>query len=347
VHDAANRLPHELVVVDETSMVSLTLMSRLLDALRPQARLVLVGDPDQLASVDAGAVLADLVARPVTQQINPLLDSMIAEDLRPDEDDADALSAEERDQLGGGVIRLTKVRRFGERIEQLAAAVRKGDADEVIELLGAGHDEFELVGFDELQSVHRDVVAAAAAVRGAAEAGDARAALAGLSSHRLLCAHREGTSGVEHWSRLAADWIDAPEEAFDTGRWYAGQPLLVTANDYDTGIFNGDTGVVVDVDGRPMVAFERGQAVKLLHPSQLVSATPVYAMTIHRSQGSQYKSVSVVIPPERSALLTRELLYTAITRASGHVRLIGSEEAIRAGVNRKVQRASGLRTRID
>lgn len=346
-HDSTNRLPHELVVVDETSMVSLTMMSRLLDALRPQSRLVLVGDPDQLASVDAGAVLADLVARPVTEQTNPVLSSLVADDLEPDADNVDALSAEEREQLGGGVIRLTRVRRFGERIEQLAAAVRRGDADEVIDLLGAGHDEFELVGFDALESVRRDVVDSATAVRVAAEAGDAAAALAGLSSHRLLCAHREGMSGVEYWSRLATEWIDAPEEAFDTGRWFAGQPLLVTANDYDTGIYNGDTGVVVNIDGRPMVAFARGQSIKMLHPSQLVSATSVYAMTIHRSQGSQYESVSVVIPPERSSLLTRELLYTAITRASARVRLVGTEEAIRAGVNRKVLRASGLRTRIE
>jgi exodeoxyribonuclease V alpha subunit len=121
----------------------------------------------------------------------------------------------------------------------------------------------------------------------------------------------------------------------------------VTANDYDTGIYNGDTGVVVNIDGRPMAAFARGQSIKMLHPSQLVSATSVYAMTIHRSQGSQYESVSVVIPPERSSLLTRELLYTAITRASARVRLVGTEEAIRAGVNRKVLRASGLRTRLE
>lgn len=346
-HDSTNRLPHELVVVDETSMVSLTMMSRLLDALRPQSRLVLVGDPDQLASVDAGAVLADLVARPVTEQTNPVLSSLVADDLEPDADNVDALSVEEREQLGAGVIRLTRVRRFGERIEQLAAAVRRGDADEVIDLLGAGHDEFELVGFDALESVRRDVVDSATAVRVAAEAGDAAAALAGLSSHRLLCAHREGTSGVEYWSRLATEWIDAPEAAFDTGRWFAGQPLLVTANDYDTGIYNGDTGVVVNIDGRPMAAFARGQSIKMLHPSQLVSATSVYAMTIHRSQGSQYESVSVVIPPERSSLLTRELLYTAITRASARVRLVGTEEAIRAGVNRKVLRASGLRTRLE
>lgn len=345
-HDANNRLAHELVVIDETSMVSLTMMSRLLDALRPQTRLVLVGDPDQLASVDAGAVLADLVARPVDGRINPVLDGVLGADLVADSADADALTPDERARLGGGVIRLTKVRRFGERIKELASAVRDGDADGVMDLLSAGHPEFELVDPQDLDSVCEDIATAAHGIGVAAAAGDSHAALAGLRTHRLLCAHREGTSGVEYWSRLAMEWIDAPADALDTGNWYAGQPLLVTANDYDAGIFNGDTGVVVNSGGRLMVAFDRGETVKLLHPSQLVAAVPVYAMTIHRSQGSQYESVSVVIPPERSALLTRELLYTAITRASEHVRLIGTEAAVRAGVDRKVLRASGLRTQV-
>lgn len=345
-HDASNRLPHDLVVVDETSMVSLTMMARLLDALRPQTQLVLVGDPDQLASVDAGAVLADLVARPVSQPIHPVLGEVLAPDLVADAKDDDALTEDERDRLGGGVIRLTKVRRFGEQIKRLASAVREGDSDLVIELLGAGHPEFELVDPGDLDSVRGEIVTAATRLSEAAVAGDPKAALESLHTHRLLCAHREGSSGVEYWSRLAMDWIDAPADALDVGSWYPGQPLLVTANDYDTGIFNGDTGVVVSVEGRLMVAFARGATWKLLHPSQLVAAVPVYAMTIHRSQGSQYQSVSVVIPPERSALLTRELLYTAITRASGHVRLIGTEAAVRAGVERKVLRASGLRTQV-
>jgi exodeoxyribonuclease V alpha subunit len=342
-HDSDNRLPHELVVVDETSMVSLTMMARLLDALRPQTRLVLVGDPDQLASVDAGAVLADLVHRPVTEQINPMLETLIESDLVDNQDDPDALDVHERSALAGGVIRLTKVRRFGEQIKQLAAAVRDGDADSVIDLLAAGHSQFELVDPNDLASVRDDIVTTAEQMRRAGADGDTQTALAGLHTHRLLCAHRQGTSGVEHWSRQAMEWIGTTAGADE---WYPGQPLLVTANDYDTGIFNGDTGVVVSSGGRLMVAFGRGSSVKMLHPSQLVAAVPVYAMTIHRSQGSQYESVSVVIPPDRSALLTRELLYTAITRASGHVRLIGTEESIRAGVERKVLRASGLRTSV-
>ena len=129
--------------------------------------------------------------------------------------------------------------------------------------------------------------------------------------------------------------------------WYPGQPLLVTANDYESKIYNGDAGVIVQrEDGVPIAAFQRGSDAFLIHPSQLSSVQTVYAMTIHRSQGSQYDTVSVMLPAEASSLLTRELLYTAITRARNHVRVIGTEDSVRAGVQRQVLRASGLRREI-
>lgn len=144
------------------------------------------------------------------------------------------------------------------------------------------------------------------------------------------------------------EWVGESSGAFvDASFWYPGQPLLVTANDHELRIYNGDTGVVVSGDnGTPMAAFPRGQGHVLIHPNVLSSVHTVYAMTIHRSQGSQYDTVSVLLPAEASSLLTRELLYTAITRARQHVRVIGTEEAIRAGVERQVLRASGLRRTI-
>jgi exodeoxyribonuclease V alpha subunit len=144
------------------------------------------------------------------------------------------------------------------------------------------------------------------------------------------------------------DWVGAASGEFLTPeQWYPGQPLLVTANDYEVGIYNGDTGVIVDGgDGVLMAAFQRGDNTFQLHPSSLSSVQTVYAMTIHRSQGSQYDTVSVMLPAEASSLLTRELLYTAITRARTHVRVIGTEESVRAGVDRQVLRASGLRRDI-
>ncbi|MEU2037448.1 exodeoxyribonuclease V subunit alpha [Nocardia niwae] len=341
-----NRLPYDVIVVDETSMVSLTMMSRLLAALRPDTRLVLVGDPDQLASVDAGAVLADLVAGPVAATPNPVLDDILG--AQAPAEHAEALTALERTRLRGGIVRLTRGRRFGGRIADLAVAVRAGDADTALELLRGGGDELSLSAPDELPAVRADVVRAATAVTAAALDGDAAGALTALESHRLLCAHRQGPFGVERWDRMAAEWAAAGGAGPDSHHapWYAGQPLLVTANDHEARIYNGDTGVVVRMpDGSLRAALQRGNEPYLVHPTQFPAVVTVFAMTIHRSQGSQYDTVSVVLPEPESTLLTRELLYTAITRARRHVRIIGTDESIRAGIARRVLRASGLSRR--
>ncbi|MDV8058038.1 MULTISPECIES: exodeoxyribonuclease V subunit alpha [unclassified Rhodococcus (in: high G+C Gram-positive bacteria)] len=348
-HDAENRLPYDVIVVDETSMVSLTMMCRLLEAVRPESRLILVGDPDQLTSVDAGAVLADLVARPVTGIENPVLAQLVDADFAAAEDPAEAaLSPFERDRLRGGVVRLSRGRRFGGAIARLAVAVRDGRGDDVMALLDSGAEEISFHGPDDVDALRSDVIDTAAEVTAAAVRGDATAALLGLEKHRLLCAHREGRWGVSRWDRQAMEWVAEGSGTFlDPSLWYPGQPLLVTANDHEARIYNGDTGVVVLRDnGTPMAAFARGRGHVLIHPNVLSSVHTVYAMTIHRSQGSQYDTVSVLLPAEASTLLTRELLYTAITRARSHVRVIGTEEAIRAGVERHVLRASGLRRNI-
>ncbi|MEV6099721.1 exodeoxyribonuclease V subunit alpha [Nocardia sp. NPDC051981] len=347
-HNEFNRLPYDVIVVDETSMVSLTMMSRLLPAVRPDARLVLVGDPDQLASVDAGAVLADLVAGPVPGQANPALERILGGDPAASAAHPDALSGRERERLRGGIVRLTRGRRFGGRIAELAVAIRAGDADSALALLADGGDELSLYPPDDITEVRADVLRAAREATDAAVDGNATAALTALESHRLLCAHRQGPYGVERWDRLAAGWVTAAGISADpgAGHWYPGQPLLVTANDHEARIYNGDTGVIVRAaDGTLRAALQRGTEPYLVHPTQFPGVTTVYAMTIHRSQGSQYDTVSVVLPGPESTLLTRELLYTAITRARRHVRILGTEESIRSGIARRVLRASGLRSR--
>ncbi|CAN5237741.1 exodeoxyribonuclease V subunit alpha [soil metagenome] len=344
-HDATNRLPYDVVVVDETSMVSLTLMARLLEAVRPDARLLLVGDPDQLTSIDAGAVLADLVARPVTGTPDPVLEQLVAGDrtAAADPDEA-ALTPLERDRLRGGVVRLSRGRRFGGVIAELALAVRDGKADPALELLRSGDPALSLVETGDVQAVRADVVRCSLAVHAAAEAGDVEQALLRLEEHRLLCAHRRGPYGVADWDRSALGWVGAAlGRPLDPRSWYPGQPLLVTRNDHDAQVYNGDTGVVVRRGDDLVAAFARGSSPVVLHPGRIGDVQTVYAMTIHRAQGSQYSAVSVVLPATASSLLSRELLYTAITRARDHVRVLGTEESVRAGIGRQVLRASGLR----
>jgi exodeoxyribonuclease V alpha subunit len=341
-HDRDNRLPHDLVVVDETSMVPLTLMSRLLEALRPQARLVLVGDPDQLASVEAGAVLGDLVARPVlSSAIEDEVRSLVPE-LVPTDAEASA--------LGNGIVRLDRVHRFGSRIGELAEAIRRGDAEQVLSVLRGGSAEVafcEIAAEDavEIAALRSDVVAAGSTLVEAARNGDERGALRAVEQHRLLVAHRRGPAGVARWTAVVEDWLDASGHGPESpGEWYAGRPLLVTANDRDTGLYNGDTGVVVRKDGALVAAFGTPDSPVFVRPHRLSSVQTVHAMTVHRGQGSQFSRVSLVLPPAESPLLTRELLYTAVTRARDFVRVVGTEDAVRAAVARPVRRASGLRT---
>jgi len=312
-HHRGNRLPHDVIVVDETSMVSLTMMARLLEAVRPQTRLVLVGDPDQLASVEAGAVLADLV-----------------------------------DGLGEAKIAALKTsHRFGESIGELATAIRVGDADRVVEVLRAGGEHLEWIeAADPREPLHNVLVPQALALRTAAILGDKGAALATLDEHRLLCAHRRGQFGVEHWNRQVERWLTEATGEPIWSSWYAGRPILVTANDYGLRLYNGDTGVTVADDGALRAVIGGAGETLTFATSRLADVETMHAMTIHKSQGSQADEVTVLMPPADSRLLTRELFYTAVTRAKKRVRVVGSEAAVRAAIDRRPVRASGLAQRL-
>ena len=381
-HDRHNRLPHDVVVVDETSMVSLSLMARLIEAVRPGARLVLVGDPEQLASVEAGAVLGDIVGRATvaparSRSMRARLEEVVPGDLEVyggmatggsgvpggsgGSGGSGGVCHGPAHSIGDGVVVLRHTWRFGGRIAELASAVQDGLADKALTLLSVASDDVSFVETADLtepaaaalQPLRDDVVAAAKPVVTAAVAGDVAGAVRHLEVHRLLCAHRHGPFGVSRWAALVERWIAAALPGYGTDEeWYAGRPLLVTANDHDLKLYNGDVGVVVAdkldhaADGGLIAAFARGGAPVLVHPARLSAVQTVHAMTVHRSQGSQFHRVSVLLPPASSPLLTRELFYTAVTRARVHVRVIGSREAVHAAVSRPVARATGLAERL-
>jgi exodeoxyribonuclease V alpha subunit len=183
-------------------------------------------------------------------------------------------------------------------------------------------------------------------LREASVLGDAEAALATLEQHRLLCAHRRGPFGVEHWNRQIERWLAEQTDMPLWAAWYVGRPVLVTANDYGLGLLNGDTGVVVLRDGGLRAAMSSSSGPVEFATSRLADIDTMHAMTIHKSQGSQATEVTVLLPPEDSRLLTRELLYTAVTRARQKVRLVGSAEQLRAAVARRAVRATGLSRRL-
>jgi exodeoxyribonuclease V alpha subunit len=350
-HHRGNRLPHEVVVVDEMSMVSLSLMARLVEAVRADARLVLVGDPEQLASVEAGAVLGDIVG--------PAADGLLMRHHARTalaEASGQAVVAGEPPAgvaTGDGIVVLRHVHRFGGGIAVLAEAVRRGDADAALAVLGEGRDDVCWLPVDvaaapvarALEPLHVAAVDAGRRVTEAARVGQGRSAIEALGDFRLLCAHRRGPYGVATWMARVESWLASEIEAFAAeGPWYVGRPLLVTQNDYGLRLYNGDTGVVV-ATGRDRVAavFERRGELLELGPTRLAAVDTVYAMTVHKSQGSQFDTVAVVLPDPASPILTRELLYTAVTRARRRLILAGTPEAVRTAVGRPIARASGLR----
>ena len=368
-HHRGNRLPHDVVVVDETSMVSLSQMAKLVEAVRLDARLVLVGDPQQLASVEAGAVLGDIVGPAADRLLmRPAARAALAEATGQVIDDdtttvpAEATKADISDgntdsstlaAMGDGIVVLQRVHRFGGGIASLADAVRRGDADATIAALSAGHDDVSWIPLEPgggtvgatLSAIRKAAVDAGVAIADAARAGDGRAALEALAGFRMLCAHRRGPYGVATWSAQVEAWLAAAVPGFAAGgAWYVGRPLLVTENDYTLGLYNGDTGVVLTTSGdRRVAVFERRGQILEFSPARLSAVDTVHVMTIHKSQGSQFNTVAALLPDPDSPILTRELLYTAVTRARHRLILAGSEESIRAAVTRPVARSSGLR----
>lgn len=325
-HNRDNPLPHDVIVVDETSMVDLPLMARLLDALGPETRLVLVGDPFQLASVEAGAVLGDVVG-PASRSDAPV-----------------------EGPLSDGIVVLRQVHRFGEdsAIAELARAIRADDQDHTMEVLAQrDHPEVSWVDPEDtgaLEALRITVGEHAREVVGAARRGDGAEALALCKQLKVICGTRYGSRAWTHdQEQRLGDMISRRTAA---GGWYPGRPIIVTRNDYITGVLNGDTGVVIDEDGHQVVAMEGPGGIRRFAASQLGDVDTWWAMTIHKSQGSEFDHAIVSLPGAASPILTNELLYTAVTRAKKSVTVVGDETAIRSAVGRRIARASGLGARL-
>ena len=325
---ASDALDLDVVVVDEVSMLDLALAAALLDAVPDGCGLVLVGDQFQLQSVGVGSVLQSLVRG--------------------------------LDGDGGPVAHLTEDKRFrGEDAARLAfvTAVRRGDGDGAVAALATeGTGAIRFVAHEDLgaasatSTVLDPVRDGLLAARARAEEGDHAGALDALAGVRVLCAHRQGSAGVATWApRLRAALLGAVGEAGDAAEgWMVGEPVLLTANDPATGLSNGDTGVVVDAGEPARFAF-RGPDGEVIHVSEvaLPGVESGLAVTVHKSQGSEYDRVVVVLPPPGSPLATRELLYTAVTRASREVVLVGAVEAVRESVDTRLVRMGGLASALN
>ena len=370
-HDAREPLPYDVVVVDEASMVSLAMMAKLVDAVPPTSRLLLVGDREQLVSVEAGAVLGDICGplRPGTGTTLRLsAETAAAAGERYGQDVTGAAEVVDRAGIWDSIVQLDRFYRFGQDsgIGSVARAIQRvaSDADEVVETLrGERTERPGTVPYTDVALVApsdagvpgpvRDAVVDGYRpfVEGALRGDDAAGLLAALDRLRLLVALRRGPEGVAFLNRAVEAWLAESVPGFDPrGSWYLGRPVMVTSNDYGIRLFNGDVGVVVDrpdAPGERAVAFPTADGgVRYVGPARLPEHETVFAMTVHKSQGSQFDRVVLVFPRTDTPILTRELVYTGITRAKEHVTVVADEDILRAAVRRPVQRASGLADRL-
>lgn len=352
-HDRRNPLPWDLVVVDECSMVPLLLMGKLLDALRPECRLVLLGDKDQLASVEAGAVLSDLC------------DAAELNALRPDAAEAfrrqtgwRVASADAR-PLSGAVAELTENHRFATAVHigefsraikelrpedapQLAGRIARCDAPDFLTRdIPTGEIEARLKELLRLPVYNEFAMNDLRRLAESGEETNIEHAFGILNSFRLLGAMRSGKRGVEALNAAMMKLLG------HHGLHSPGVPLLVTRNDPRTELYNGDIGLVVADPSAPgAVRVRFPNRARSFIPAELPEHEAVYAMTVHKSQGSGFRNVLFVLPDEPGPLLTRELLYTAVTRAEERVELWGSEEVITAALQNRTVRQSGLADRL-
>jgi exodeoxyribonuclease V alpha subunit len=383
-HHRDNPLPYDVVVIDEASMIDVAMAAHLLDAIAPQTRLVMLGDKDQLAAVEAGAVFAELSARPAFTQngLQRIAEALGIEAARlsqalpgassgvdegPDDFFAHASAPDDFDTqnpLADCVVWLERNYRFGleSPIGRLSLAIRNGAAGAALEVLRI--DPAEPCAAALYEDTHatladRTVARLAAGFAAYAEAlaetlaadtPDPLPLFDALNRFRILCATRSGPRGVDQVNAAMAAQVrrSAGVTLAVGAQWFAGRPVMVTRNDYALGLFNGDIGIALPGAGGALrVYFRTGDGgLRAVSPAALPPHDTAFALTVHKSQGSEFQHAVLMLPSVFSRVLSRELVYTAITRARERVDVIGARAVLAQAIATPTQRDSGLAARI-
>jgi exodeoxyribonuclease V alpha subunit len=348
-HNADHPLPVDCVVVDEASMVDLALMSKLVQALPSQARLILLGDKDQLASVEAGAVFGDICDR---GNIHGFSESMSAQLEKIIGSGLDSYTNQtEQPGIQDCIVQLQKNYRFGleSGIGIVSRMVNTEDGEKAIQLMkDSSYKDIQWHDLPDANALGRDIkntILQGYSAYLTAENPSETFKL--FDRFRILCALREGPYGAVAINRLVEQILRRENLVNPDKQWYHGRPVMITSNDYNLRLFNGDVGIVLrdsDADNELRVFFpDVDGTMRKFHPFRLSEHETVFAMTVHKSQGSEFDDVILLLPDRDSPVLTRELIYTAITRAKNGVVIWGSEQVFCTAVSRQIERTSGLR----
>ncbi|HIJ94569.1 MAG TPA: exodeoxyribonuclease V subunit alpha [Desulfuromonadales bacterium] len=347
-HTADNQLPHDVVIIDEASMVALPLMAKLVVAIRNDARLILLGDRDQLASVEAGAVLGDICGTGRSTRYSQGFADFVSRVTGYTV--ADRADCGDSGHLSDALVVLQRTYRFGadSSIGAISRAVNAGEGRQACAILkdeSCSGSRWQVIPRpDRLKNALAEII-----VTGYGRylsAGSPVEALRLFDSFRILCALRQGPYGVSGMNALVEDVLAAKGLIDHHTRWYPGRPVMITVNDYTMKLFNGDIGIVMpdpEHDDTPRVWFPAVEGgVRSVSPVRVPAHETVYAMTVHKSQGSEFERVLLLLPDHDSDALARELIYTGITRAKQDVEVWADEEVFVAAVSRRVDRKSGL-----
>lgn len=353
-HNRENPLPYDLVIVDESSMADLPLMAKLFDAVPLTAKIILLGDNNQLSSVESGAVLGDICSgdegftQDFSDKIKAMGDDLILDDVQV---------KQELPSIANSIVMLKKSFRFDENsgIGALSAMVNNGKSKEAVELLVSGQYSditFVRINRSDIQSQDNYIKDIRSLIEFAAieeyeksfQASTPEEAFELLKRFRILTPIRKGIGGVEDINRYVDSLARTDKNALTKKRgvFYAGLPVIIKRNDYGMGLYNGDIGIFLkDKDGL-RVFFQGQHGFRKFMPGRLAEYEIAYALTVHKSQGSEFDKVLFVIPDSKSPLLTREMLYTGITRAKKKIIIAASKDTILHMINNPIKRYSGL-----
>jgi len=351
-HNQQNPLKYDIVIVDEASMIDVALFAKLLDAIGNQTRLILLGDKDQLSSVEAGSLFRDLCQ---TQEQMNVLSSGKAELISSFIDNNISMlmnsfiSDAPVHPLSDHIIELKRSRRFDSTkgIGKFSKAIISNNTADIKDFLNVGFDEQVHIDMEYSPIIFKDFIKGYKAY---IHEGDIRLALHKFNDLRVLCAVREGEFGLYHINTAIESILNTEGFIDSQAEFYMNRPIIITKNYYDLGLFNGDIGIIRPDSNNTMMAWfeDSEKQLKAVVPQLIVESETVYAMTIHKSQGSEYEEVLIVLPDqEGTQILTRELLYTAVTRAKSKVIVQSSENVLLSTIDRTVKRASGIKDRFN